>query len=331
MSRKSAVVVCPGRGTYNASELGYLKTYHADKANLLARFDDQRRSRAQTPIAALDAADRFSLSKHTRGDNASGLIYACSYADFLEIERQSIDVVAVTGNSMGWYTALACAVAVSAENGFQIVNTMGTLMQEAMIGGQMLYPFVDEDWQEVPGKKAALVSLRETIPDLYISILLGGMIVFAGTVDALKAAEARLEPAGRFPMRLANHAAFHTPLQAPVAEKGRALLDAALFDQPRIPLVDGRGHVWMPKASKPAALRDYTLGAQVTETYDFTRAITNALKEFAPDILIILGPGSTLAGATAQCLTQLGWQGITDKGMFEQSRQAPDVCEAVEA
>mgnify|MGYP006173446503 CR=1 FL=1 len=41
----------------------------------------------------------------------------------------------------------------------------------------------------------------------------------------LKAFETEAEPIeGRFPLRLGNHAAFHTHLQEPVAEQGRAAL-----------------------------------------------------------------------------------------------------------
>lgn len=323
MSRKTAVVVAPGRGTYNAAELGYLAKHHADKVALLNAFDDQRSALGQEPVTALDGAKRFSISKFTRGDNASGLIYACSYADFLSIDRQSVDIVAVTGNSMGWYTALACAGAVSGEDGFQIVNTMGTLMQEAMVGGQLLYPFVDDDWREIPGKKAELLALTQDIEGLYISIYLGGMIVFAGKEMALKAAEDVLDPIDRFPMRLANHAAFHTSLQAPISAKGKAALPQALLTQPNIPLIDGRGHIWMPKASNLTRLWDYTFGHQVTRPYDFTKAVTNALKEFAPDYLILLGPGTTLGGATAQIMIENNWQDITVKQDFT-ARQDSD-------
>src|SRR3712207_8209358 len=50
-----------------------------------------------------------------RSDIASPLIFAASYADFLAIDRSRFDVAAVTGNSMGWYTALAVAGAVRSE------------------------------------------------------------------------------------------------------------------------------------------------------------------------------------------------------------------------
>lgn len=317
MSRKTALVVAPGRGVYNKDELGYLKRRHPSEAALFAQFDAARRAAGQEPITALDGAARYASNVLTRGDNASGLIYACAYADFRAIDRDAYDVVAVTGNSMGWYIALACAGALSAENGFTVVNRMGTLMHEALIGGQMLYPFVDEEWREIPGKRAELLGLIDEIDGLHLSIDLGGMLVFAGDAAALDAATARLEPVGgRFPMRLANHAAFHTALQAPVAERGRAALPTALFEQPMRPLIDGRGHVWRPRAASLERLWDYTLGHQVVEPYDFTAAIRTGVREFAPDVVILLGPGATLGGAVAQALIQAGWRGLGSKSDF---------------
>ena len=321
MTRKTALVICPGRGVYNAAELGYLGRHHFDKADIISRFDAQRSALGQETVSKLDAAERFSVSKFTRGDQASGLIYACSYADFLGINRDKYEIVGVTGNSMGWYTALACAGALSAEDGFKVVNTMGCIMQDNLVGGQILYSFVDENWREVPGKKTELMSLCNEIDGLYISIYLGGMIVFAGTDKALASAEKKLPQEGRFPMRLMNHAAFHSALQAENSSRGKAALNTALFKQPKIPLIDGRGHQWLPKTVNTDALWDYTFGHQVTETYDFTKAITNSVKELAPDILIILGPGTTLGGATAQALFSCGWESLKSKVDFMARQQ----------
>lgn len=310
MTRQTALVIAPGRGTYNKAELGYLGRHHGDRRDLIDHFDALRRELAQPTISELDGAERYSMSTFSRGDNASALIHACAYADFLSIDRDAFDIVAVTGNSMGWYIALACAGALNAEGGFQVINTMGTLMHEFLIGGQVIYPFVDENWQEIPGRKAELLALIDRIPDLYLSIDLGGMLVFAGEAAALEALEAELPPLdGRFPMRLANHAGFHSPLQAPVAKRGREALPAHLFHQPETPLIDGRGHVWLPRASNLHDLWDYTLGEQVTEPYDFRKSVTHAVREFAPDRIIVLGPGSTLTGAVAQSLISINWEG----------------------
>lgn len=320
-----AVLVCPGRGTYNKTELGYLQRHFTDAA-LLARFDDQRQAAGQPTLTALDQAERFSNASHTRGDNASALIFAATLGDFLSIDRERIDVVAVTGNSMGWYSALACAGALSPEDGFRVSNTMGTLMQRALIGGQIIYPFVDEDWQPQPERRAKLVALVEDIAardghELYRSIELGGMLVVAGNEAGLSAFEQAVEPVQqRFPMRLGNHAAFHTPLMEPVAQQGRDALPVDLFGDPALPLIDGRGAVWWPGATDAVALRAYTLGHQVVETYDFTRAIAVAAREFAPDLFVVAGPGTTLGGAVAQSLIKAGWRGMASKADFRQAQ-----------
>lgn len=144
------------------------------------------------------------------------------------------------------------------------------------------------------------------------------MLVLAGNEPGLTAFEAAVEPEqDRFPMRLAHHAAFHTPLQAPVAQQGRAHLPSGFFRQPTLPLIDGRGTIWWPGASDTEALWDYTLGAQVVQPYDFSRAITIAAREFAPDLFLITGPGTTLGSAVAQSLILANWQGLTDKSSFQ--------------
>ncbi len=320
---KTAVVICPGRGTYNKPELGYLGRHFADR-DLLARFDARRAEVGRATLADLDGAATHSVAVHTRGDNASALIYAATIGDFAAIDAERIRVVAVTGNSMGWYSTLACAGALSPTNGFEVVDTMGTLMQERLIGGQTIHPFVDEGWRPDPARKAELVAIVAEIAErpghtLALSIDLGGMLVVAGDEAGLAAFQARVEPTqGRFPLRLANHAAFHTALQAPVAAEGRRRLPVSLFEQPDLPMIDGRGHVWWPGATDVAALWDYTLGHQVTETYDFTRAIEVAAHEFAPDLFVVTGPGTTLGGAIAQSLILADWAGMTSKAAFQE-------------
>jgi acyl transferase domain-containing protein len=329
--KKTAVVVCPGRGAYNKSELGYFGRYHAGRTAFLAVLDTYRRERGQKTISDLDGADRFTVAEYTRGDNASPLIFACAYADFLSIDRNSYEIVAVTGNSMGWYIALACAGALSPDGGMDVVNTMGTLMQERMIGGQIVYPYVDANWQVIPEKRAELLARIDRIHacegnDLHLSIDLGGMLVLAGNEAGLAAIESELEPVdGRFPLRLANHAAFHTPLQEAVAEAGSARLPTSLFGQPRFPCVDGRGHIWFPHACDVRKFHDYTLGHQVVKPYDFALAVRVALREFAPDCVIVTGPGNTLGASVAQTMISIGWRGIQSREAFMKLQESDPV------
>ncbi|MFN3643587.1 MAG: ACP S-malonyltransferase [Gemmobacter sp.] len=319
--RRTAVVICPGRGTYGPAELGSLVPRFPD-GELLADFEAIRISDGLCTLAELDGADRFVGSQHTRSDNASALIFAASYGDFLSIDRTRIDVVAVTGNSMGWYTALACAGALAPVDAFRVANTMGRLMQAAAIGGQVVYPWMDDNWGGGASRRAEILATVARIDGqdgavLKPSVELGGMLVLAGNNAGLRAFEAAVDPVGeRFPMRLANHAAFHTALQEPVAAQAREILHPSVV-QPSLPLIDGRGAIWWPGATDTEALWSYTLGAQVTETYDFTRAIRIAAQEFAPDLFIVTGPGTNLGGAVAQSLVLASWRGITDKARFK--------------
>jgi [acyl-carrier-protein] S-malonyltransferase len=321
MTRR-AVLILPGRGTYNKAELGYLARHHRPRADLIAGFDAQRAAAGQQTVSALDGAKKFNLSHYSRGDIASGLIAASALADVAALAAD-MEIVAVTGNSMGWYLALAAGGAVTPQDGFHIVNTMGTLMQAHLIGGQVVYPWMGSDWRTDAARKAALLETVAQIDAqpgqvLRLSIDLGGMLVLAGDAAGLAAFEKAVPQIdGRFPMRLAGHAGFHTELQAPVAALGRAALKDVPFGQPKVPLIDGRGAIWWPGATDPGVLRDYTLGHQVTETYDFTAAIRMAAREFAPDLFIVTGPGGTLGGAVAQSLVACGWRGMASKADFE--------------
>lgn len=320
-SKQRVVVIAPGRGCYNKEELGYLARFHPDKQCLVATIDAYRAARGQVGIAALDAEVKYSFKLHTPGANASALIYACAMADFIDIDTAQFEIVAVTGNSMGWYIALALAGALAPEAAIEVINTMGSMMSEGLIGGQLIYPEIDQQWRPDASKTALLDKVLVAVNrhegcELFTSIFLGGYRVLAGNEAGLKFAEEQLPQLDdRYPMRLYNHGAFHSPLLHGVSEKGFAQLPLSLFQTPKIPLVDGRGQIWTQYSTDTAKLREYTLGEQVVEPYDFSKAVTVAIKEFAPDKLVVLGPGNTLVGPVAQSLIAMnafGWQTKAD-------------------
>ncbi len=326
--KKRALVVCPGRGTYNAAELGYLQRHHAARPDIVVTVDAVRKANGQVPVSELDSAEKYAPSVHMTGDNASPLIYACAMADFAAIDRDRFDIVAITGNSMGWYLALACAGILDLEAGARLVNNMGGLMHEHGTGGQVVWSMIDENWNTQLDKlqfindlsaKAKLVSgIR-----VHVSIRLGGMIVFAADDAGLKWLSEHLPKDDRFPLRLMHHAAFHSPLLDHIVPMARAINDARDFGRGLIPAIDGQGRIWSPGAFGRDAIYDYTLGAQLTDSYDFTLAVQVAAAEFAPDTIIVLGPGTTLGAPTAQALIESGWRGLSGKADF-QSRQAND-------
>lgn len=323
-------MVCPGRGVYNRPELGYFSRHHGERDWVLDVVDAERTRLGQATVRALDGGKTYSHLVYSRGDNAASLIFACSYADFLAIDRDRFDIVGVTGNSMGWYTALACANALALDHAATLINQMGLMTHAGAEGGQVIYPLVDENWREIPGRRAELLEVLATtrasgLP-LFVSIELGGMILFAGTDEALETLDhAAPRGPGRFPLRLQNHGPFHSPLMDPVSEQARSVIPSGWFRTPALPMVDGNGRLWLPGEAEPGEIWAYTIGAQVVEPYRFTAAITASVRTLDPDVIIILGPGDTLGGAVAQCLIQESWHGLQDKNSFA-NVQASDPC-----
>lgn len=322
MSKKTAVVICPGRGTYNKAELGYLHQYHSNKRDFIKSIDDYRSHKGQPSIWELDGRSEYSTKEHIPGENSAALIYGCSYADYLDIQRDNIEVLAVTGNSMGWYLACVCAGAMNVASGTHVINTMGSQMINNLIGGQIIYPEVDENWIFSPeltkliDDKMSLVN--ENGPQVYNSIYFGGFRIIGGTDVGLRQLMKELPMReGRYPFKLMGNAAFHTELLTETSLKSKQQLGSNLFKSPELPLIDGRGKIWMPHAADVESLWDYTLGHQVDHTYNFTKSIEVAVKEFAPDYLIITGPGMTLGGAVAQVLINKKLRPMNNKDDFK--------------
>jgi len=322
MNKQKALVICPGRGTYNQTELGYLKTYHSDKKEFLNKIDTFRKMSDQLTISEIDGMDKFKPSVHTKGENAASLIYACAYADYLSINQDKYDICAVTGNSMGWYLALACGGALNVAGSYELINTMGSMMKDGLIGGQIIYPITNDDWTENIELAQDVLGIISKVNEqndceAYISINFGGYLVIGGNEKALKELMTALPPAQeRFPMKLTGNGAFHTPLFNEISVKAKRMIPENIFEKPKATLIDGRGQIWHPLMSETSKLYDYTLGHQVVETYDFTKAVMIGVKEFAPDKIILLGPATVLGGAIAQILIECRWLGLKNKQEF---------------
>ena len=320
---KRAVVVFPGRGSYAATELGYLARHHSSQMDLIRALDDRRSSNGATPTGELDGMDKFSPSKHLPGRNASNLIYTCAQADFRAIDRDRIEVVAVCGNSLGWYLTFAASGALTLEEGAHLVDTMGGLMERDGVGGQLLCPISDDLWRIDPEKRSWVFDAINRTDNAYLSIDLGGTLVLAGDAKAIKILQEELSNTDGAPVQLPKHAAFHTPLLNDVSETARAQLLLEAFSAPDIPMIDGRGKIWSPSATNTHELYDYTLGHQIVAPYDFAKSVEVAIKEFAPDMVILTGPGGSLGAPIAQCLIANNWQDIGDRSTF-MDRQTND-------
>ncbi|MCS5625551.1 MAG: ACP S-malonyltransferase [Candidatus Marinimicrobia bacterium] len=318
MAKERIVVICPGRGTYTRETSGYLAAFGASAKSHISYMDEQRKIAENSTLTELDSM-QFRAKIHMAGEHASPLIYACSLADFLSIDQNKYEVVAITGNSMGWYSALALSGALTHENAYALIDTMGSMMKGGIMGGQIIYSLVDDNWHIDDAKKASVLTEIKNV-GAHVSIFLGGYLVIGGEQSALDILLKTLPAKDNYPLQLPFHAAFHTPLLESISRKAFGLLPQSIFQKPVVPLVDGRGEIWSPFSTEIKDLHRYTLGHQVTHAYDFSTSITAAMKEFCPDKLVLLGPGNSLGGAIGQIMIQNNWLDVDSKKSFS-SRQ----------
>ncbi|MCR9244343.1 MAG: ACP S-malonyltransferase [bacterium] len=323
MTRPTAVLFCPGRGAYARDELGFIgRTVQAGPVrDALAACDAARRTQGRPTLTEIDAAEKFRPGLHLDGENAAELIYFSTMAH-VEALRQEYDILAVAGNSLGWYTALPASGALDAIQGWKLVATMASL-QKQVAGGQILMTAVDDAWR--PDLK-----LRHEIRELVMaidergdewtcdySIHLGGHIVLAGTdlaiSELLEKLPKRKVGAREFPFRLAGHGPFHTALCNATSDAAASRLADLPVREPHCHLIDGFGNVHSPWSADPRALLYYTTHEQVVETFDFTACVRTAMREFQPDVLLCAGPGSSLRAPVGHCVVAEGWRGVEDK------------------
>jgi malonyl CoA-acyl carrier protein transacylase len=323
---RRAAVVLPGRGSYTSASLGTLPGEHP----LVAAAEELRAGYGLGSLRELDAAERFDPSLHLRPVNASPLIYLASLLD-AELAAADHRIVVAAGNSLGWYTALALSGALSFAEGFRLVQELAILQEEAadsIGGGQVIYPLSGPDWQPDATLGAVVAAALRDDPAaagrVFESIELGPYAVLAGDDTGVARLLRELPPLriGEriYPLRLALHGPYHTPLLAGVAEAAGARLADLAWQAPAIPIVDGFGRRWTPFGTDPAALAAYTLGPQITSPYRFATSLRVALREYGPDLLVLTGPGNSLGGVCGQLVVREGYRGLRTRADLERAQ-----------
>ena len=109
------------------------------------------------------------------------------------------------------------------------------------------------------------------------------------------------------------------------SERALASLPADWFGAPgRADDRRPRPHLAPASPAIPTRCARYTFATQILETYDFTRAVQVAVQEYAPDRIILLGPGDTLGGAIAQALIAIEWRGLRSKADFQEMQASAE-------
>lgn len=194
----------------------------------------------------------------------------------------------VAGHSLGEFSALVAAGALSFEEGLKLVSKRALAMQKAC--------------EVRPSTMAAVLALPdETVETLCAEVddivapanyNCPGQVVISGTIEGIDAACEKMLAAGaKRALKLKVGGAFHSPLMQPAQEELAEAIAAAEFKTPRCPIyqnVDGKPHT-DPKEIKENLIKQLT--APVRWTYDVQAMIADGADEF-----VELGPGSVLQG-----------------------------------
>jgi [acyl-carrier-protein] S-malonyltransferase len=194
------------------------------------------------------------------------------------------------GHSMGQYSALVAAGAVSMADGLRLVRERGRLMQASGEGR--------------PGAMAAIIGLDDArLPELVERASTRGVfelanrnapgqVVVSGEGPAVAAAlEIARELGARRSVLLPISVAAHSPLMADAATTLSALLDTVHFVDPEPPLVGNA--TGQPIRTADAARRE--LVEHLTAGVDWVAAI-GMMARAGVDTFVEVGPGRVLTG-----------------------------------
>ena len=204
----------------------------------------------------------------------------------------------VAGHSLGEFSALVVAGALSFEDGLRLVSARAQAMQKAC--------------ELTPSTMAAIIALPDaTVEDICADVSKDGNIVVAanyncpgqlvisGNIDSVNEACERLKAAGAkraLPLKVGG--AFHSPLMQPAKDELQAAIEATEFHTPKCPVyqnVDALPH------TDPAEIK-LNLIAQLTAPVKWTYEVQKMIADGATDFTEC-GPGKALQGMIAKIAT----------------------------
>lgn len=201
---------------------------------------------------------------------------------------EEFDPAMVAGHSLGEFSALVAAGALSFEDGVRLVSARAQAMQKACelnpstMAAVLALPDekVEEICASIPG---TVVCANYNCP---------GQIVISGEIEAVDAACAKLLEAGaKRALKLKVGGAFHSPCMEPARAELAEAIEHTNFSAPVCPVyqnVDALPH------TDPAEIKG-NLIAQLTAPVRWTQTVKNMIADGATEF-VELGPGKVLQG-----------------------------------
>jgi [acyl-carrier-protein] S-malonyltransferase len=224
----------------------------------------------------------------------------------------------VAGHSLGEYSALVAAGAISAADAAKAVRARGTFMQEAVPAGQgamsavlgLAPAKVKEICDAVAAETGAVVSPANFNEP--------AQTVIAGAAAAVEKAGAKLKEAGaKRVLPLPVSAPFHCALMAPVKARLEPVLRAAAWRAPAVPVVTNVE----AKPNQDAARIVPLLVEQVTASVRWIECVEE-LARLGVTRMVEVGPGRALSGMVKRIAPDVELFNVEDRASLEKTLAA---------
>lgn len=210
----------------------------------------------------------------------------------------------VAGHSLGEFSALAAAGAMSFEDALRLVAVRASAMQKCC--------------EQVPGSMAAIIKLpTETIEEVCAScsgIVIPanynseGQVVISGEAEAVaEACKKMMEAGAKRALPLPVSGAFHSPLMEPARLELAEAIDKTPFQAPACPVYQ---NVTALPSSDPEVIKANLL-KQLTSPVRWTQTVQNMVADGA-DYFLEIGPGTVLQGLVGRIAPDVVKEGLSE-------------------
>jgi [acyl-carrier-protein] S-malonyltransferase len=280
----SVAFVFPGQGS-QAPGMGRALAEAFPEARAAFEEADRALGFALSRLCFEGPADELQLTANTQP-----AIVATSVAAWRVLEARGARPDWVAGHSLGEYSALVAAGALSLAEAVVLVRKRGQYMQEAVPAGEGAMAAVLG--LELPAIEAACREAGQGEVVEPANVNSPGQVVIAGTAGAVARAGAACKAAGaKRVLPLPVSAPFHCSLMRPAQDRLVPELDAVRWRDLAIPLVN---NVDVAVVRAPAAVRD-GLARQVSGTVRW-QGVVERLSSEGVDTFVEVGPGTVLCG-----------------------------------
>jgi len=246
--------------------------------------------------------------------NTQPAILTVSIACFQVLKEHGIEPDIVAGHSLGEYSALVAAEALTFSDAVQLVRKRGQYMQEAVPLGEGSMAAIMGAERDVV-VNACQKAQSEIGPVQAVNFNCPGQIVIAGSTAAVNKAIEYLKEAGaKKSLLLPVSAPFHSTLMKPAAEKLAAELEQVTIKDAKIPVV---ANVNAQSLTTDQIIKK-SLVAQAASPVLWEDCVS-FMVNYGVDCFVEVGPGKVLTGFTKKIAKEINTLNVEDIASLEKT------------